>query len=134
MVVVKELVALLQENKMKSVSVYDLSSMGDDKFVVLSSSNKIADSKRVADIIAEKYNYTGKIEGYNKGEWIVFDFVGLTLHIFLPKVRDKYNLDKLYKPKKSFPCIYKVLQSHYLFDRFLNLPYTQIDIAALLSQ
>ncbi|MBQ7328054.1 MAG: RsfS/YbeB/iojap family protein [Clostridia bacterium] len=100
MVVVKELVALLQENKMKSVSVYDLSSMGDDKFVVLSSSNKIADSKKVADIIAEKYNYTGKIEGYNKGEWIVFDFVGLTLHIFLPKVRDKYNLDKLYKPKK----------------------------------
>ena len=99
MVVVKELVALLQENKMKSVSVYDLSSMGDDKFVVLSSSNKIADSKKVADIIAEKYNYTGKIEGYNKGEWIVFDFVGLTLHIFLPKVRDKYNLDKLYKPK-----------------------------------
>ena len=74
--------------------------MGDDKFVVLSSSNKIADSKKVADIIAEKYNYTGKIEGYNKGEWIVFDFVGLTLHIFLPKVRDKYNLDKLYKPKK----------------------------------
>ncbi len=100
MVVVKELVELLQENKMKSVSVYDLSSMGDDKFVVLSSSNKIADSKKVADIIAEKYNYTGKIEGYNKGEWIVFDFVGLTLHIFLPKVRDKYNLDKLYKPKK----------------------------------
>lgn len=100
MVVVKELVVLLQENKMKSVSVYDLSSMGDDKFVVLSSSNKIADSKKVADIIAEKYNYTGKIEGYNKGEWIVFDFVGLTLHIFLPKVRDKYNLDKLYKPKK----------------------------------
>ena len=100
MVVVKELVGLLQENKMKSVSVYDLSSMGDDKFVVLSSSNKIADSKKVADVIAEKYNYTGKIEGYNKGEWIVFDFVGLTLHIFLPKVRDKYNLDKLYKPKK----------------------------------
>lgn len=100
MIAVKELVALLQENKMKSVSVYDLSSTGDDKFVVLSSSNKVADSKKVADIIAEKYGYTDKIEGYNKGEWIVFDFEGLTLHIFLPKVRDKYNLDKLYKPKK----------------------------------
>jgi ribosome-associated protein len=77
-----------------------LSSTGDDKFVVLASSNKVTDSKKLADIIAEKYAYTGKIEGYNKGEWIVFDFEGLTLHIFLPKVRDKYNLDKLYKPKK----------------------------------
>ena len=49
---------------------------------------------------AEKYDYTEKIEGYFKGEWIVFDFPQITLHIFLQKVREKYNLDKLYKPKK----------------------------------
>lgn len=100
MVEIKELVKILQDNKMKSVSVYDLSELGEEKFVVLSTSNKVADSKKVADIIAEKYDYVDKIEGYNKGEWIVFDFVGLTLHIFLPKVREKYNLDKLYKPRK----------------------------------
>lgn len=96
----KELVDLLQDNKIKNVSVYNLSSDTEEKFVILSTSNKVADSKKVADIIAEKYHYDGKIEGYNKGEWIVFDFIGLTLHIFLAKVRDKYNLDKLYKPKK----------------------------------
>jgi len=97
---IKELVGLLQANKMKNVSVYDLSSADEEKFVILSTSAKAIDSKKLADIIAEKYHYDGKIEGYNKGEWIVFDFVGLTLHIFLAKVRDKYNLDKLYKPKK----------------------------------
>lgn len=97
---IKELVTLLQENKMKSVSVYNLSSDNEEKFIVLATSSKIADSKKVADLIAEKYHYDSKIEGYNKGEWVVFDFVGLTLHIFLAKVRDKYNLDKLYKPKK----------------------------------
>jgi ribosomal silencing factor RsfS len=100
MVEFKELVSLLQDNKIKNISVYNLSSVDEEKYVVLSTSNKIADSKKVADIIAEKYHYSAKIEGYNKGEWIVFDFVGLTLHIFLAKVRDKYNLDKLYKPKK----------------------------------
>lgn len=100
MIDVKDLVELLSANKMKNVSVYDLSTNSEGKFVVLSTSNKVQDSKKVADIIAEKYHYVWKIEGYNKGEWIVFDFEGLTLHIFLAKVRDKYNLDKLYKPKK----------------------------------
>ena len=97
---IKEIVEVLQENKIKNVSVYNLSSADEEKYIILSTSNKILDSKKVADIIAEKYHYEGKIEGYNKGEWIVFDFVGLTLHIFLQKIRDKYNLDKLYKPKK----------------------------------
>lgn len=100
MLEIKSLVKLLQDNKMKLISVYDLSSQDEEKYVVLSTSNKAVDSKKVADVIAEKYNYTDKIEGYSKGEWIVFDFIGLTLHIFLPKVREKYNLDKLYKPKK----------------------------------
>ncbi len=100
MIEIKSLVELLNANKMKNVSVYDLSENAEEKFVVLSTSNKVQDSKKVADIITEKYQYNDKIEGYHKGEWIVFDFDGVTLHIFLAKVRDKYNLDKLYKPKK----------------------------------
>lgn len=100
MIKIKELVNLLQDNKIKNISVYNLSTPNEEKFIILSTSNKVADSKKVADIIAEKYGYTDKIEGYFKGEWIVFDFENLTLHIFLQKVREKYNLDKLYKPKK----------------------------------
>ena len=100
MINIKELVAILHDNKIKNVSVYNLSTPEEEKFVILSTSNKISDGKKVADIIAEKYDYTEKIEGYFKGEWIVFDFPQITLHIFLQKVREKYNLDKLYKPKK----------------------------------
>ncbi len=100
MIAVKELVQVLQDNKMKNISVYDLSSATEEKFVVLTTSNKVVDSKKVADVIAEKFHYDEKIEGYFKGEWIVFDFSNVDLHIFLPKVREKYNLDKLYKPKK----------------------------------
>lgn len=100
MIKIKQLVKFLQDNKLKNVMAYDLSQDGSDKVVVLSTSTKVADSKKVADLVAEKYNYTDKIEGYFKGEWIVFDFENVTLHIFLQKVREKYNLDKLYKPKK----------------------------------
>ncbi len=97
---IKDLVKLLQDNKLKNVMVYNLSEKDEEKYVVLATSAKISDSKKVADIVAERYGYTDKIEGYNKGEWIVFDFVGVTLHIFLAKTREKYNLDKLYKPRK----------------------------------
>ncbi len=97
---IKQFVDLLVENKMKNISVYDLTEGDQEKFIILCTSSKPLDSKKAADVIAEKYGYTDKIEGYFKGEWIVFDFQNLTLHIFLPRVREKYNLDKLYKPRK----------------------------------
>ena len=51
----------MQDNKMKNVSVYKLGAWDDERFVVLSTSNKIVDSKKMADIIAEKYGYDEKI-------------------------------------------------------------------------
>ena len=55
MIEVKSLVELLNANKMKNVSVYDLSESGEEKFVVLSTSNKVQDSKKVADIIVSDF-------------------------------------------------------------------------------
>ncbi len=100
MISVDELIKILEDNKLKNISVYNYDSLADKKYIIIASSNGVQQSKQVADIISEKYNYQDKIEGYNKGEWIVFDFNFITLHIFLPKVREKYNLDKLYKPMK----------------------------------
>lgn len=100
MIEVKELVEFLKNNKLKNISVYNLSSETEERFIILSTTTKVAESKKVATLIAEKYEYCNKIEGFFKGEWIVFDFSQITLHIFLPKVREKYNLDKMYKPKK----------------------------------
>ena len=121
MINIKELVAILHDNKIKNVSVYNLSTPEEEKFVILSTSNKISDSKKVADIIAEKYDYTEKIEGYFKGEWIVFDFPQITLHIFLQKVREKYNLDKLYKPKKISIWFYCKKLSKFLKTKYFAL-------------
>ena len=74
MINIKELVSILQDNKIKNVSVYNLSTSEEEKFVILSTSNKIADSKKVADILAEKYDYTEKIEGYFKGSGLFLTF------------------------------------------------------------
>ena len=39
-------------------------------------------------------------DGYNKGEWIIFDLGDVIIHSFVTSVREKYNLDKLWKSKK----------------------------------
>lgn len=94
---IDELVKFLEDCKLKNISVYSHDS-AEERFIIIASSNSVQQSKSAADAIAQKYDYQDKIEGYTKGEWLVFDFNLVTLHIFLPKVREKYNLDKLYKP------------------------------------
>ena len=54
---IKDFVALLVDNKMKSVSVYDLSENGEEKYVVLCTSSKVTHSKKAADVIAENKEY-----------------------------------------------------------------------------
>lgn len=94
----KWLVRFLEEHKMKNISVYDLT---EDKphFVVVASALSIQTNKQVCDLLLDEYGAL-KIDGYSKGEWIVADAEDVTIHLFLSKIREKYNLDKLYKPKK----------------------------------
>ena len=71
------------------------------EIVIISISKDINENKQIADKIKEEFNYSQKIEGYFKGEWIIFDFESIVLHLVIPKVKEKYNLDKLYKNKKE---------------------------------
>ena len=102
MIDLKAFLKVLEDNKLKNISVYTVSVGEEEKYIVITSSSSAGQSKNVADLLAEKYDYQEKIEGYSKGEWIVFDFNTIMLHIFLPKVREKYNLDKFYKPMKIY--------------------------------
>ena len=94
------LVKFLEEHKLKNIAVYDLSTASNSRYVVIATALSVQTNKQVADLLKEKLNYSEKVEGYNKGEWIIFDLDDFTIHLFLSKVREKYNLDKLYKPKK----------------------------------
>ena len=37
------------------------------------------------------------IEGYKKADWIIVDFDKIFVHIFQPKAREKFNIEKLWK-------------------------------------
>ena len=37
------------------------------------------------------------LEGYKRADWIIADFGKVFVHIFQPKAREKFNIEKLWK-------------------------------------
>jgi len=40
------------------------------------------------------------VEGLQTGDWVVLDFLNFMVHIFMPGLRDKYQLEQLWKEGK----------------------------------
>ena len=41
------------------------------------------------------------VEGYNQAEWVLADYGDLLIHIFSPKARDYYDLERLWRSAKT---------------------------------
>lgn len=91
----------LVEKKCKDVVIYDLSKESQNyDFVVMATVSNQLNNKKLADLIMGEMGLEINPEGYNKGEWIVFDFGQVVMHLLIPQARDKYNIDKLWQSKK----------------------------------
>ena len=59
----------------------------------------------LVDNVAEKAREAGHrpigIEGEEGGEWVLLDLQDVLVHVMLPKVRDFYNLEKLWSIRPS---------------------------------
>ena len=89
------------DKKCKDIAIYDLSKEGQSfDYLVALTTSSVVNNKKLAlqlmeDIGLEKYP-----EGYNKGEWIVYDFDSIVIHSFLPTTRAKYNVDRVWQSKR----------------------------------
>ena len=45
--------------------------------------------------------YESLLEGYDQGEWILSDYSDLIVHVFSPKARAFYDLDRLWREGKT---------------------------------
>lgn len=97
---IEEFYQYLVEKKCKEISVYDLTENGEEQYLVIVNQTNQQANKKFACAIMQDFGLDTNPEGFNKGEWIVFDFNNLVLHSFIPQFREKYNLDKLWKAKK----------------------------------
>ncbi len=105
-------VAALEEIKAKDIvklDVRELTTVTDYMIVASGTSNRHV--KALADAVAEKARKAGHrptgIEGEDGSEWVLLDLQDVLVHVMLPRVREFYNLEKLWllSPVKDLAAV-----------------------------
>jgi ribosome-associated protein len=91
----------LEEVKAKDIvklDVCELTTVTDYMIVASGTSNRHV--KALAEAVAEKSRAAGHrpagIEGADGSEWVLLDLGDALVHVMLPRVREFYNLEKLW--------------------------------------
>ncbi len=85
------------------LSVRDMTSVTD--WMIVASGTSSRHVQALVDNVAEKAKAAGHrpigVEGESGGEWVLLDLQDALVHVMLPKVRDFYNLEKLWSIRPS---------------------------------
>ncbi len=95
-------IKVLEDMKAKEITVIDVrgrSSITD--IMVIASGTSSRHVKSLAESVAFQAKKAGEAplgsEGVDEGEWALVDINGVVVHIMLPKVRDFYQLERLWQ-------------------------------------
>jgi ribosome-associated protein len=94
-------VAALDDVKARDIVRLDVREMTTvTDYMVVASGTSSRHVKALVDNVAEKAKEAGHrpigIEGEEGGEWVLLDLQDALVHVMLPKVREFYNLEKLW--------------------------------------
>lgn len=94
-------VAALEDGKAQDIvrlDVKELTTVTD--YMIVASGTSSRHVKALADAVAEKSRQAGHrpagVEGEAGGEWVLLDLQDILVHVMLPRVREFYNLEKLW--------------------------------------
>jgi ribosome-associated protein len=103
---VADALAACQDKKAEDVTVLELekgTGAFTDYFVVCSGTNP-RQIQAISDEVEERLRKTGlrpaHVEGYQKADWVLLDYVDFVVHIFSEKARRYYELERLWKSAK----------------------------------
>jgi len=87
--------------KAEDVVVLDLRKAADfaDYFVLISGGNQrqlVAIADAVLEALRAEGRRPGHVEGYPRQEWILLDYGGFVVHVFTPRTRAFYDLERLW--------------------------------------
>jgi ribosome-associated protein len=94
-----------QDKKADDIVVLSLSSICSfTDYFVICTGNSARQVQAIADNIEEKLGKSSlgpsHLEGYSRGEWVLMDYVDFVVHVFSPKAREFYDLERLWRSAK----------------------------------
>ncbi len=57
----------------------------------------IAIARSIEDVLFSLSEKPSHVEGLQTGDWVVLDYVQVMVHLFMPGLRDKYQLEQLWR-------------------------------------
>jgi ribosome-associated protein len=99
-------VRAVESKKATDIKVLDLTGITSftDYFVICTGNNQ-RQIQAIADEVDTKLKKVGErplsVEGYDQAEWILADYGDFLVHIFSPKSREYYNLERLWKSARE---------------------------------
>ena len=97
----KEIENILNDNKaveITSINLKDKSSIAD--FMIVASGNSSRHIQALSEILVDKLKKKGinncRLEGRGSNDWKLIDAIDIIIHIFHPKKRKFYDLEKMW--------------------------------------
>ena len=97
----------IQEKKGKGIVIADLTEIDDTicNYFVICEGNSPSQVAAIVDSIADYVRKEIKVkpwavDGLNNAEWVAMDYSDVIVHVFLPEVRDFYDLEHLWEDAK----------------------------------
>jgi ribosome-associated protein len=96
-----------ESKKAAGITVLDLTGITSfaDYFVVCTGANS-KQVQAISDEVGLRMKHDAgelpvSVEGYSQAEWILADYGDLLIHIFSPKAREYYSLERLWRNAKT---------------------------------
>lgn len=106
-VLIEKITEGIQEKKGKNIVVADLTHIDDTicKYFVICQGNSPSQVSAIVDSIKDMTrkgadSKPSAVDGQRNAEWVAMDYSDVLVHVFLPEVRNFYNLEHLWADAK----------------------------------
>jgi ribosome-associated protein len=98
----RDAVRAAQDRKALDLSLLELKEVSSfTDFFLICSGTSTRHTQAICDGVVEELKKSGvtpaHVEGYSQAEWILLDYLGFVVHIFLERARRFYDLERLWK-------------------------------------